>query len=241
VLRIWHCEQGFATFSCARCGAEGYAHGNGAHRQRQSVDPKRDELRAKLEPDERRRAEAKLKGAMETWTDGIPLPDTLGWRYFTEHRNLRIDPLGDLSHVLRYHPGDQAVIALMTDPVTGAPAGIHRTFLNPDGTKLERKMLGRQGVIRLTPDQDVTQGLGIAEGIEKTLAIMIAGRTPPMWCACSASGIKNFPVLSGIETLTIFRDEDEVGINAARECRERWTRVEREVCIAKLPLQGQLQ
>ena len=58
---------------------------------------------------------------------------------------------------------------LMTDAVTNEPTGIHRTFLNPDGKKIERKMLGRQGVVRITPDEDVTYGLGIAEGVEDAI------------------------------------------------------------------------
>ena len=65
------------------------------------------------------------------------------------------------------------IVALMTDPVTNEPTGIHRTFLNPDGKKIERKMLGRQGVVRITPDEDVTYGLGISEGVEDALAVAL--------------------------------------------------------------------
>ena len=235
VLRVWHREQGFAIYYCARCRAKGHAHGNGAHRQRQSVDPKRDELRAKQERAEQREAEQKFKRAMALWAEAAPLPGSLGWTYFCQHRDLRIDALGDLSHALRWHQGIRSVIALMTDPVTNAPTGVHRTFLNPDATKRERKMLSKVGVIRLSPDEEVTYGLGIAEGIEKTLAIMIAGRTPPMWCACSASGIAKFPVLSSIDALKIFADDNEVGITAAYECADRWERAGREAFIAELP------
>jgi hypothetical protein len=41
---------------------------------------------------------------------------------------------------LRFHRGINAVIGLVTDPITNEPIGVHRTFLN--GTKRERKMLG---------------------------------------------------------------------------------------------------
>ena len=70
------------------------------------------------------------------------------------------------------------MLALMTDPLTGQPVGVHRTFLLPDGsakapvitrgdTVLESKtILGTWGVIRLTPDDEVSRALGIAEGIE---------------------------------------------------------------------------
>lgn len=119
----------------------------------------------------------------------------------------------------------------MTDPFTNHAAGIHRTLLNPDGTKRERKMLGRQGVIRLSPDDQVAQGLGIVEGVEDGLAVLLSGWTP-IWAATSAGAIERFPVLSGIESLTIFADADASGMKAATACAARWTAVGREVCIS---------
>ena len=118
----------------------------------------------------------------------------------------------------------------MTDPVSGEPIGVHRTFLNDDGTKRERKMLGRAGVVRLSPDEDVTLGLGITEGIEDGLAILASGWSP-IWAALSCGGIERFPVLSGIEALTIFHDRDEAGIRAAEICAERWTAAGKEVFL----------
>jgi hypothetical protein len=178
VLRIWHCEQGFATFSCARCGAEGYAHGNGVNHRQQNIDPRDDELRAKQARADQREKEQKFKRAMALWTEAVPLADTPGWGYFNQHRDLRIDALGDLSHALRWHKAEHAVIALMTHPLSDMPTGVHRTFLSPDATKRERKMLGKAGVIRLSPDEEVTYGLNIAEGIEKSVAILVAGWAP---------------------------------------------------------------
>ena len=51
-------------------------------------------------------------------------------------------------------------------------------------------------------------------------AILLDGWTP-VWCVCNAGGIERFPVLSGIEALTIFVDDDETetGINAAEVMR----------------------
>jgi putative DNA primase/helicase len=123
---------------------------------------------------------------------------------------------------VRWHDGIRAIVALMTDARTGEPIGCHRTFLNPDGTKLERKMLGRQGVIRLSPG-DVTQGLGICEGIEDGLALLISDRAPVVWAATCAGLISRFPVLGSVEHLTIFADADEPGMRAARACAARWS------------------
>ena len=63
----------------------------------------------------------------------------------------------------------------MRDPVTDRPTGIHRTYLAADASKIERRMLGRAGCIKLSPDEDVTLGLGICEGLEDGLSILLSG------------------------------------------------------------------
>jgi hypothetical protein len=138
--------------------------------------------------------------------------------------------LGDLSHALRWNQAAGAVIALMTDAVSNDPLGVHRTFLEPDGRKREPKMIGPQGVIRLTPDEDVTHGLGICEGVEDALAVLLLG-VAPMWAATSCGAIERLPLLDGIESLTIFADADAHGMEAARACRDRWLDAEREAFI----------
>lgn len=166
-------------------------------------------------------AEQRRESAIKLWEASTALRDTLGWKYFTQRRQLHIGLLDDLSHCLRWHEGIKAVVALMTDPVSGAPTGVHRTFLDRDGTKRERKMLGKRGVVRLSPDEEVTLGLGIAEGVEDAMAVLLLGRAP-VWAASCAGAIDRFPVLPGVEHLTIFADDDEVGIKAAQTCAERW-------------------
>jgi putative DNA primase/helicase len=177
--------------------------------------------------------EQRITRAMGIWSASISLSDTLGWRYLTQHRGLHIGLIDNLGHCLRWHHGISAIVGLMTDPVTNKPTGVHRTFLNPDGSKRERKMLGRAGVIRLSRDEDVLEGLGICEGIETGLRILLNGWSP-VWCAGNAGGIKGFPVLSGIESLTIFTEDDEnnTNINAAHDCAERWVAAGREVRLA---------
>lgn len=132
-----------------------------------------------------------------------------------------------------------AMLCPITDIRTGEFTGLHRTFLRADGSgkadipkKEQKKMLGRSkgGAIRLTPDEDVTTGLGICEGIETGLSILGIGWAP-VWAALSKSGIRDFPVLDGIECLTVFADHDNGGMEAARECARRWTQTGREVTI----------
>jgi putative DNA primase/helicase len=161
----------------------------------------------------------------------VPLPGTLGETYFTEHRGLKIGDL-NLEHAIRYHPVHRMIVALMTDAISNDPIGVHRTLLDANGKKRERKMLGRQGVVRITPDENVTLGLGIAEGVEDALAIAL--EWGPAWAATSAGAIERFPVLSGIEHLTIFADADSAGTRAARVCADRWIAAGLEAQISNL-------
>ena len=123
-----------------------------------------------------------------------------------------------------------AMLGLFRDIITDEPCGIHRTALNPDGcgkadfpSLSPKKMLGRAkgAAIKLSTDREVTHGLGLAEGIETTLAALCAGWRP-VWAGGSANAIANFPLVAGIESLTIFADADDVGRKCAHQCRSRW-------------------
>jgi len=134
-----------------------------------------------------------------------------------------------------------AMIAPMTDPATNVVTGLHRTYLRADGAGKARgqpnkMMLGHAGVMRLTPDEDVTNSLGITEGIENALT-MIQHGGHRVWACGSAGGVEKFPVLDGIEFLTIFADADMRGLQAAQECWKRWKSAGREVRII-LPKDG---
>jgi putative DNA primase/helicase len=177
--------------------------------------------------------------SLRLFREAVPIGDTLAAAYL-RFRGL-VPPR--CTH-LRFHPscprGAQerlpAMVAAMTDPVTNAFCGVHRTFLCADGRgKIEhgipKMMMGRAGVIKLTPDEDVTLGLGVCEGIETGLALMQRAGWGAIWAAGSAGGIAKFPVLRGIECLTIFPDADDrgAGRKATETCTERWAAASREV------------
>lgn len=137
-----------------------------------------------------------------------------------------------------------AMVATMRNPVTNEITGIHRTYLRPDGLgKVEhgqpKMMLGVAGVVKLIEDAEVTLGLGLAEGLETALSVMTQGWSP-VWAALSASGIAKFPVLDGIDALTIFADHDEGGTGqaAARTCARRWKAAGREVDARTTKVKG---
>lgn len=172
---------------------------------------------------------ARQKSAAEIWARSIPIAGTLAETYLASR---------DLSYAgdaLRFYPGGRAMVAQITDAITGEPIGIHRTLLDHKGNRTRKLMLGAAagGVVRLSADDEVLSGLGIAEGIETALAVPFR----PVWACLSAGQLAAFPVLDGIEALTIFADNDETGISAANSCGERWHLAGREVTMAA-PLQG---
>jgi putative DNA primase/helicase len=153
----------------------------------------------------------------------------------------------DLPHdieALRFHPRCHiganeyaaALLALFTCNRTNAPRALQRIFLTPANTKHEagKRMLGSvsDASVKLSPDDEVTTGLGICEGVETGLTLIARGWAP-VWACGSAGAIAKFGVLDGIEVLNIFADADDsgVGLASARECAERWRAAGREVFI----------
>ena len=162
---------------------------------------------------------------------------------YLANRKLEL-PEGTAGRVIRFHPScpfrDQgrypAMIALLRHIKTDEPRGIHRTALTDGGKKaaipFPRLALGPKAgaAIKLSADEDVTNGLSIGEGIETTIAGMMLGFTPA-WSVGDAGELGFFPVLSGIESLTIFVDNDinGAGQRRARQCSESWTEAGCEV------------
>jgi putative DNA primase/helicase len=141
---------------------------------------------------------------------------------------------------LRFHPScpfgkgirHPCLISLYRAIKTNEPKAIQRTALTADGKKIARKALGPKAgcAIKLTPDEDVAEGLTIAEGVETALAGM-ALNFCPTWALGDAGSIAKFPALAGIESLTILVDNDASGTGqaSALECSKRWTGMGREV------------
>jgi hypothetical protein len=199
---------------------------------------------------------------LRCWNEGVDPAGTPVQTYLRSRGGLMV-PQGA---PIRFHPRCQrgardlpggpeyrpAMLALMTDPITGRPVGLHRTYLLPDGSgkapvvirgdrMLKPKMIiGTWGVVRLVPDDDVGRALGIAEGIENALTAMQLIGWGPTWAAGSQDGIKNLPVMPFIEAVTIFADADDsgVGLTAARNCADRWGAAGREARIY-IPQEGE--
>ena len=194
--------------------------------------PTRDQ-RAEVEED----IQDRIRRAGRIWTEAKPMQGTIVEVYLRT-RGLT---LPDNLTAIRFHPRcprgpfvAPAMVSLLQDVRTGEPCGVHRTYLAPDGSgkadKQAKRMLGRAGgaAIMLTPFEEVTLGLAICEGIETGLALLAQGAAP-LWACGSASGIRTFPLLAGVESLTVLADHDPTGIGAAEACAERWQSEGREV------------
>jgi DNA polymerase family A/CHC2 zinc finger/Toprim domain len=183
--------------------------------------------------------------ALRLWSAALPLAGTLGERYLGETRGIDVTQLPPTIHeALRFHPscpfGARArhpcIVALMRDPQTDVPVGIHRiglTQVNDKVSKLDRMTLGRMGVVKLWPAGDQ---LVVGEGIETTLAaatrISYRGAAlTPAWSAVARGGLGRLPVLPNVQRLILLVDHDAngEGQKAAERCRQVWRALGRNV------------
>jgi putative DNA primase/helicase len=191
------------------------------------------------------------------WREAGPIDNTYAADYLEWRHVLSAVEADD--RVLRFHsscPFGQGerhpcLLALRRDIHTDEPRAIQRIALTQTlmhviqrttftqfteaGGKIARMTLGpkTETAIKLSPDEIVTQGLTVGEGLETVLAGMVKGLCPA-WALGDAGNVEKFPVIGGIETLTILVDNDASGRGqrAALECSARWTRAGREVLRA---------
>jgi hypothetical protein len=187
----------------------------------------------------------KLAFIKSIWTSAQPLRGSMAERYLDETRHIDTTKLPDGIHrSLRFHPhcvfgpGTHlpCLIALMRDPLTDEPVGIQRIALEHLSGKIEkidRRMLGRAGVVKLWPAE---AQLFVGEGLETTLAA--ATRIPyrdapmqPAWAVLSSMSLRKLPLIAGVEHLVILVDNDHngEGQSAAGMCTEYWTHCGRQV------------
>jgi putative DNA primase/helicase len=187
---------------------------------------------------------ARIKYAERIWDEAIDPRGTLGERYL-KFRALVL-PAELIGSALRFHPtcpwgGERvpAVVAPFRSILTEQITGILRIALNPDGTKLDRRMLGRVSgaAVKLDPPADT---LVIGEGVETCMAARQLG-LQPCWAVGSAGAIGTFPLFPGVATLTILGERgkgEAASRQAIRECTRRWRRAGRQVDVAWPDVRG---
>jgi putative DNA primase/helicase len=183
----------------------------------------------------------RTEAALAIWQTTMPAAGTLVETYLAQ-RGLYCP----VPPTLRFHPGLRhptggiwpAMVALITDGVSGMPLAIHRTFIAPNGAgkapvEPQKMMLGpcRGGAARLGVASDA---LMVGEGIETCLAAMQATGTPT-WAALSTSGLRALELPTTVRDVIVLADGDDPGEAAAQDCARRWKREVRRVRIARPP------
>lgn len=224
-------EKGTVSF-CHRCGFT-----RAEHLERRPLEPVRTAPKS-AEP-----LEWSDKAEL-IWKRTKPLRGTVGETYLL-YRGCVLPPAdGDLRFLTPTDRHPPTLCARVTNAETNAPQTLHFTRLSSDGRgkadcEQPKLLLGghkkKGGVIRLWPDEAVTYGLALAEGVESALAA--AHLHTPVWAAIDASNLAQFPVLAGVDALTIFADHDETGLRAARACARRWADAGREANLV-IPTQS---
>src|SRR5262245_29137169 len=195
----------------------------------------------------------RIRYALRIWNEAGLIIGAPGALYLAK-RGIDLDAVPDLHNVLRWHDAcpwgeggarHPCIIALWSNILTAAPQAIQRRPISAEGVKVDRwKALGPglDCVIRLWPDDMVASALVLGEGPETVLAAAtrIEHRgtlLQPAWAAGDAGHMRYFPVLPGIEALTLLVDHDPLdpkagnypGQDAAAECAQRWKAAGREV------------
>jgi putative DNA primase/helicase len=211
------------------------------------------QLRSPSSKSTERRQVDRSAGAIELWKSGLDPRGTIVERYL-KSRGLEL-PDDVAERVVQFHaacPWRGEDGSLQRRPVMLTAfrlvigdrlVAVHRTLLSDDGRKIDRRMLGpvAGAAIKIDPDHDVEQGLNICEGFETGLAGRELGFRP-VWALGSAGAIAAFPVLPGIDALTILAETDDSGANAraVKACGNRWAAAGCEVIVATPRVAGDM-
>jgi putative DNA primase/helicase len=192
--------------------------------------------------------------ARRLWSEAVEPRGTLAERYLNEQR--RLDLPDDIAgRVVRFHGAcpwriDENTVERLPAMLTAFRTiegdrlvAVQRTVLNDRGEKIDRRMLGpvTGAAIKIDADEDVEFGLTVGEGFETCLAARALGFRP-VWALGSANAIGEFPVLPGIDALTILGESDKNGTNKANalSCARRWRAAGHEAEIVFPIIEGDM-
>jgi putative DNA primase/helicase len=247
VLAVTLIEPEFAVYYCNHCDAQGYCRPDTPSRVIDLAEQQRRLGEAKRQAEKEKRD--RTGQALTLWNEAQPCRGSPIESYLYHTRGIGdwLDTFPFLDKVFRYHPSCPfgaerlpCMLALVREIKTNAP--VHRTALTtgPRPERIERRSLGPTtgGAIKISPDHEVHSGLLIGEGIETVLSASKLLQFKPVWSLIDKNGLAKFPVLSGVESVTIAVDNDPGGDGqrAAAECVQRLTEAAVEVITAQTNL-----
>lgn len=203
-------------------------------------------VQARHERDARQKVEQRRRRAREMWEAAQHPAGSIVEAYLSSRALILGEDVS--GSAIRFHPACPwseddgptvfvpAMIAAMRDITSGEIVAVHRTHLSETGQKLGRKMYGTAGgaAIMLDGLEEITSGLAIGEGIESVMAARQMG-IRPAWALGSIGAIASFPLIGGVETLTVLAENDPNGASD-RGCREvaaRWCAAGRTVDLVR--------
>jgi putative DNA primase/helicase len=230
-----------------RLGLPQWQPGDGRDRR---VDPvhvrKFDRTAPDRESTKRPRSEddlARVERATEIWNEAVDPRGTAVEKYLHARRlDLDTDLAGG---VLRFHPHTPwrdentgntkfipCMIAAFRSIDDGAITAVHRIRVDQPERwpKTERRMLGivHRAAIMFDP---IGAKLAIGEGVETVMAARTLG-IRPAWALGSVGCISGFPVIDGVEQLTVLGETGQASADAVKFCARRWRRAGRRVHVA---------
>ena len=219
VLAVTLLDPEFAVYYCNHCEAQGHCRPDFSSRVVDFAEQKgrRNEAMRQAETEKQERT----RRALALWNEGKPWQGSPIEDYLCYTRGIG-DWLGIfpyLNEIFCYHPncpfeGERlpCMLALVRGIKTNAPIAVHRTALRlgKKPERIDRKSLGPTagGAIKISPDDEVHSGLLAGEGIETVLSASKELRFKPVWSLIDKGNLARFPVLSGMESLTIAVDND---------------------------------
>ncbi|MFN4357011.1 toprim domain-containing protein [Sphingopyxis alaskensis] len=179
----------------------------------------------------------KLALVRRQYEQGVELHGTSAATYLSGRGLQPTDAWGRLRASVLYYPmhGPCPVLIAPIDDPEGSLVGVHRTYLQPSGAKLDvanaRLTLGylRGGAIRLG---EVTDQLIICEGLEDGLTLYQLMGTP-VWVAGGAGFMRQMIIPETIRSLTIAADNDDAGELAAQRAADTHNIGGRDVHIVR--------
>ena len=160
------------------------------------------------------------ESAIRIWRASVDPRGTAVERYLTS-RGLTLDD-DVVGSVIRWNPAAQwrddrrpkaAMVCLMRSVANGEPQAASLTFLVGDATKTSRIFIGptRCAAVMLDPFDEVLGGLHIGEGVETCMTAARRYDLRPCWALGCAGAVAGFPVLGGVECLTLCKRTTTTG------------------------------